>query len=209
MKGRLRLIIIVVVALLVLVIAAFLGFNVLGPMLFGGAQPEAEAAPEEGHEKAAEAPAEGGHEKAATPAAKATTKAATKAKAGAKEAEAAAEHGEVGPIIVVPERIVNLSGEGPYSILQITMALEFAPTEAMTKAAGEAKKKVKEEFLHEQTEILALIEDGVNTILSSKNGSDLNTPEGKEKLKREILEAVNKFTAEPVVGVYFTKFFMQ
>lgn len=192
-----RLIIIVVAAVLVVVVAAFAGFTILGPALMGGGEPAQVA------EQAAEPAAE--H---AAPA-KAEAEAEAPAKKAAKSEEAEGEHTELGPLVEVPERIVNLNGEGAYSVLQITMKLEFEPTEAISKAVGEARHKLVEEFQLELAPVVAALEDGVNTIIAKKNGTDLNTPEGKELLKQEIIEMANKFTKEPVVGVYFTKFFLQ
>jgi len=79
----------------------------------------------------------------------------------------------------------------------------------VSAAVGEEKKTLLEEFNMEMLPYVALIEDGVNSIIATKSGAELATPEGKAKLKEEILAMANQYTPTPVVAVYFNRFFMQ
>lgn len=56
------------------------------------------------------------------------------------------------------------------------------------------------------------IRDAVIKVLSSKKAEDVLTPEGKETLKEELVEAINEsvgFDEPPVTNVYFTEFIVQ
>jgi flagellar FliL protein len=54
------------------------------------------------------------------------------------------------------------------------------------------------------------VRDAVISVLSSKRFGELNTPEGKEKLKKDLIAAVNSRLHEcKAVEVYFSDFAMQ
>lgn len=190
---NLRLIIVAVVG--VVIAAVFVGLTIIGPMLFGGeevAAVEGEAMPE---------PTEAVSDEAAAP--------RRAAKAAEKSTDIDMGVYEVGPIVEVAERVVNLSGEGPFSVLQVTIVLEFAATEEIALATVEEKPALVELFKAEVAPVSALIEDGVNALISTKSGEGLLTVAGKDELKQEIMEVANTFTPHPVIAVYFTKFFLQ
>ena len=172
-----------------------MGLTIIGPMLFGGEEVvavEGEAMPE---------PTEAVSDEAAAP--------RRAAKAAEKRTDIDMGVYEVGPIVEVAERVVNLSGEGPFSVLQVTIVLEFAATEEITLATVEEKPALVELFKAEVAPVSALIEDGVNALISTKSGEGLLTVAGKDELKQEIMEVANTFTPHPVIAVYFTKFFLQ
>ena len=57
-----------------------------------------------------------------------------------------------------------------------------------------------------------MMRDAVIRVLSSKKAVDVLSPEGKEKLKEELVEAINEaigLEEGPVVNVYFTEFIIQ
>lgn len=56
------------------------------------------------------------------------------------------------------------------------------------------------------------IRDAVIRVLSSKKSEEVLTPEGKEALKEELVEALNEavgFDEPPITNVYFTEFIVQ
>jgi flagellar FliL protein len=58
----------------------------------------------------------------------------------------------------------------------------------------------------------AVIRDSIIRVLSSKRASEILTSEGKERLKEELVEAINEASGleEPaIVAVYFTEFLIQ
>ena len=187
---NMRMLIIGIVGILVVVGAVFVGLTMIGPMLFGADEGIAET-------QASNAPLTESQETqvqvANTPAIETPEGSIYK----------------VGTIVYLPERIVNLSGEGPFSVLQVTMVLEFATTKPIANASLEEKPALVEAFKAEIAPVSAMIEDGVNSLISTKSGEDLLTVVGKDELKQELAEVVNTFAPYPVVAVYFTKFFLQ
>lgn len=172
---------VLIIGVVVILVAGVGGFMFLGPALLGG---EAAAAPGEA------APGE-----------------AAPGEAEAEEEEAHA--GELGALLAIPERVVNLSGEGPYSVLQVTITLEFKTPEGYHAEGGHGGNPIQEEFDAELKSYLTPMEDGLNILLSGKTGTELVTTEGKTRLKEEIEEMVNSVAPARVKAVYFNKFFMQ
>ncbi|MCW2277934.1 flagellar basal body-associated FliL family protein [Heliophilum fasciatum] len=81
----------------------------------------------------------------------------------------------------------------------------------VTKVAIELNEEKKDEkkmaALKEQT---PLIRDRILMILSAKTVEDLQTPEAREKVKKEILVSLNKyFGPDKFRGVYFSDFIYQ
>lgn len=127
----------------------------------------------------------------------------------AEEEGEAHESGELGAFLSVPERVVNLSGEGPYSVLQVTITLEFETPEGYHAEGGHGGNPIQEEYDLELAGHLTPIEDGLNVLLSSKVGTGLSTTEGKIQLKEEIAELVGELMEPHIKAVYFNSFFMQ
>ncbi len=72
----------------------------------------------------------------------------------------------------------------------------------MGVAGEEAKNQMKTQE--------AQIRDGILTLLSSKTWQDLQTPQGKDQLKQQIMATVSKIVAQGALKqVYFTDFVVQ
>ena len=57
---------------------------------------------------------------------------------------------------------------------------------------------------------VSLIRDIIISILSSKTVEEISTPKGKEKLKEEIIDQINKYLEDgEVKRIYFTNFIIQ
>lgn len=94
--------------------------------------------------------------------------------------------------IKLNEFTVNLKSEGQY--------LE---TEMYLQADND---KVKDEISKKMPEI----RDGINSILMSKTMNDILSSDGKDQLKVEIKDSLNKnLTSGAVTNVHFTSFLMQ
>ena len=132
----------------------------------------------------------------------------TEAEPKEEEGESSAPH-EAGAFLAIPKRVVNLSGEGPYSVLQITITLEFEAPEGYHEEGGHGGNPIQEEFDLELAAFLTVIEDGLTLLLSGKTGTDLVSVGGKIQLKEDIAEMVGEHTEPDVMAVYFTRFFMQ
>jgi flagellar FliL protein len=116
----------------------------------------------------------------------------SKEKAGGEDKHAKKVE-EVGKKFPLEQFLINLAGEGDHYITTtITLGLK----------KGVEEKKFEEE--------VAPCRDAIVTILSEKSLQQVSTLEGKEKLKEEIKETINKELGETmVVKVYFTAFATQ
>jgi len=67
-----------------------------------------------------------------------------------------------------------------------------------------------EEMTAELDKKVSLIRDIIISILSSKTVEEISTPKGKEKLKEEIINQINKYLEDgEIKRVYFTNFVIQ
>lgn len=100
---------------------------------------------------------------------------------------------EVGAKMPLEEFLVNLAGSSDH-YLKATIALGLKK--------GEGEEKLKEE--------IAPIRDAALSVLSTKKLEELATEEGKEKLKTEMKEKINKeLGGDKVVKIYFMSFATQ
>jgi flagellar protein FliL len=99
----------------------------------------------------------------------------------------------VGAKMSLEEFLVNLGGSNEH-YLKTTLALGLKK--------GEAEEKLKEE--------VAPIRDTILGVLTTKQPEDLATEAGKDKLKKELVEKLNKeLGGEKVLKVYFLSFATQ
>jgi flagellar FliL protein len=151
---------------------------------------------------------------------------------GGKKEEAAAAHVEAESEKVhqyqtteLPSIIVNLSD--PASFLKVSMLVEYDPEILFHSAHGgkeeagggggggghEAKPEGPSKGLPGPLgKREGIVKDSIIRVISSRHAEDLLTTEGKEKLKEDLIDAVNEASGleEPVVvGVYFTEFIIQ
>jgi flagellar protein FliL len=120
--------------------------------------------------------------------------------------------------------IVNLSENSTF--LKTTILIEYDPALLEKKSdehGGEASggghgsggggEESKEGSLPEGiAKRKPMVHDAVIRVLSSKRSTDVLTPEGKETLKQELIEAINEaigLEEGPVVNIYFTEFIIQ
>ncbi|MCO6432407.1 MAG: flagellar basal body-associated FliL family protein [Deltaproteobacteria bacterium] len=117
--------------------------------------------------------------------------------------------------------IVNLSENTTF--LKVTMLIEYDPAqiEAAEKLAGgggghgagggggEPAEGALPPLMEKRK---PMIHDAVIRVLSSKKSTEVLTPDGKEQLKQELIEAINDAVGldeGPVVNIYFTEFIIQ
>jgi flagellar FliL protein len=129
------------------------------------------------------------------------------------EAKAAPAEGvEPGQGIMVDTstKIVNLAEPGGKKFIRVTATLEFAPPEGYSAMAEEAKGAALTAFTTEINAKIPILDDTIVTILSSKDFQSVYTTEGKDALRKEIMDAVNsKLPEYKVIYVYFKEFVMQ
>ena len=113
----------------------------------------------------------------------------------------------------VKDKVVNLADPGAKRYLKVNLVLGIPETPAAAakrKAppTPEDEKKFNEEFGSAHG---AQINDALTSILSSKRTDEVTTPEGRERLRQEILTRINAFMPKDqhVSKVYFTDFIIQ
>lgn len=132
---------------------------------------------------------------------------------GPYDAHAAVENpaNSVGVMYPLKERVVNLADPGILRYLKISVVLEFEPRDrSFYQLKGEARSKREAEIVKELGYRHPILADLLTSILTSKTSAQLMSPDGKERLKQEILEQVNRVTGEDrVIAVHFTDFIVQ
>jgi flagellar FliL protein len=127
-----------------------------------------------------------------------------------KDAEAHKEPPAIGIMLPLRERVVNLADSGMMRYLKVAVTLEVKDHTLKEPPKGEEYKKKQEHLAVEMKGHLPQIEDQVTSILSSKTSAELMSAEGKQKLKDEMKEKLNKALHEELVmGVFFTDFIVQ
>jgi len=108
-------------------------------------------------------------------------------------------------------KVVNLAEPGGLRYLQAAIVLELWPLdEGFYKLEGEERTKAEEEFKKLIDARRPIIDDIVTTTLSSKTFNQISTVEGKNKLKEELMGAINNALGyQGVISVYFTNFVVQ
>lgn len=95
-----------------------------------------------------------------------------------------------GPVVSIGEFTVNLQRG---SFLKTSIAVEGVDAKA------EETLKAKDAFL----------KDRVNLVLSNKSVEDVQTPEGREKLKQELIAKLNEVAEDKIQDVLFQSFVYQ
>ena len=129
------------------------------------------------------------------------------------EARQAAERARPPVTVMYPtkERVVNLMDKQTSHYLKAQVTLEFINTKVKDPPRGDGVKVQQDEFAKDMQGYSAMIEDALTTTLSSKSSTDLLKPDGKDVLKQELLQNVNRalHDEEKAVNVYFTSFIIQ
>jgi flagellar FliL protein len=119
-------------------------------------------------------------------------------------APTAEEHSQKKPtvksVMHLESFVVNLNGEGETGYLRLGIDLGLISEEA---AGGEEAKK-------KGAGPTPIIRDTVLTVLAKSTSAELLTIEGKEKLKKDLLAALEQRAPDlGVLEVYFTEFIVQ
>jgi len=119
-------------------------------------------------------------------------------------------------VLELPEQIFNCADTGQMVAGKVSITLEVQTTEELAK--GEKKSALQALVENKDERFYGRIRDALVNHLSSKVSSDLKTARGKEVLKLEIQDLMNRilFTGtekgDPkgvVTGVLFTNFLVQ
>jgi flagellar FliL protein len=117
-----------------------------------------------------------------------------------KVVERAPEKPKVESVVQLEPFVLNLSDTEQKSYLRVGVEI----------GVSKAPSKEKKEGAGESGPPIALVRDAILEVLAAGKSSDLLTPDGKTKLKEDILAALRK--RAPDMGaeeVYFTEFLVQ
>jgi flagellar protein FliL len=115
-----------------------------------------------------------------------------------------------GIMIDTSTKIVNLAEPGGKKFIRVTATLEFQPPAGYAEMPEAEKTAALAAFTTEINSKIPVLDYTIVTLLSSKDFASVYTTEGKDNLRREIMDAVNTRLPETkVIYVYFKEFVMQ
>ena len=133
---------------------------------------------------------------------------------GGEPAEAAHEEENEYKTVELDTMIVNLSSNA--SFLKTKLLLQYDPKVVgeggAAKAEGEEGGKKSAALPGKLHEREAMVRDAMIRVMSSKKAEDVLTPEGKEQLKEELIEAINEASGleePPIVAIFYVDFIIQ
>lgn len=121
--------------------------------------------------------------------------------------------GQVGPMLALDDRVINLTttSAGAFKYAKVGLTVELRPAAAsFYELHGTERTKAEKTELDKHTEAVPLLLDALGSVVSAHDSSTLTTPDGRSKLKSELLVAMRKVLGEDeVLDIYFTDFVMQ
>jgi flagellar basal body-associated protein FliL len=111
----------------------------------------------------------------------------------------------------LPERVVNLADRSGFRYLKIQITLEFVdPNHRPGELSGDALTQQETTLSQGLAPYDPAVEDFLITTLTSQTASDLLTTEGKDALRKELLDGLRRRIPAPTLqAVYFTEFVIQ
>ncbi len=117
--------------------------------------------------------------------------------ARAQAAAAAAPATEVSSVLALDSFVVNLQDPSGNGYLRVSMSLGLASA-------------AKEDDKDKQAAYLPRLRDTILGVLGTRSVDELLTPDGKEKLKADLLQAIDTHVPElQCKEIYFTEFLVQ
>ncbi len=122
--------------------------------------------------------------------------------------------GQHGPMLALESRVINLlpNSASTYRYVKVGVTVELRPSDASFYAAtGEARAKTEETEIAKHAEATPLLLDALGRVVSGHDAASLMTPDGRAKLKEELLVAMRESIGEPdlILDIYFTDLVMQ
>jgi flagellar protein FliL len=108
-------------------------------------------------------------------------------------------------------KIINLAGSSGNQYIRVTVVLEFKPIVSLNAVVAGGGNADPNAALKAEIETrMPIMDDVVITLLATKTYEDLYTAQGKENLRKEIMDAINSRLPEfHIMSVYFTEFVVQ
>jgi flagellar basal body-associated protein FliL len=108
-------------------------------------------------------------------------------------------------------KIINLADPSGRKYIRLTVVLEFAPDNPeYKKMKAEEQTAYLTAFNAKVNALMPMMDDAVITMLSTKTYEQLYTADGKEKLREEVMKAIqDRVTDYKLISIYFTEFVVQ
>src|SRR5271157_576959 len=103
--------------------------------------------------------------------------------------------GQLGPMLALDDKVINLSTTTPggYKYAKVGVTIELRPSAAsFYNLHGADRTKQETTELAGYTDAVPLLVDAVGQTVSAHDSSTLTTPDGRAKLKAELLAAARK-----------------
>jgi flagellar basal body-associated protein FliL len=121
--------------------------------------------------------------------------------------------GQLGPMLALDDRVINLNvgSAGSYKYAKLGVSIEMRPsTASFYDLHGTERTKSETTELDKYSDQVPRLLDALGSVVSSHDSATLITPDGRAKLKSELLDAFRKILgSDEVIDVYFTNFVMQ
>jgi flagellar basal body-associated protein FliL len=121
--------------------------------------------------------------------------------------------GQVGPILALDDRVLNLSPSAgsTYKLVKIGISIEIRPEAAsFYDLHGEARTKAEETALEKYTDEKPRLLDAMGSVVAAQDSTKLVTAEGRTALKDALTERFKLILgADNVIDVYLTNLTMQ
>ncbi|HEX6511440.1 MAG TPA: flagellar basal body-associated FliL family protein [Chloroflexota bacterium] len=96
------------------------------------------------------------------------------------------------PTLQIKDRVVNLNTKSGFQYAKMTLNVLFNdPKGDFSKAKGDALKKLQDGFTGDNPAALAAFNDVLTTDVSQKTPQELGTPEGKDALRKQLIDDFN------------------
>jgi flagellar basal body-associated protein FliL len=120
--------------------------------------------------------------------------------------------GQFGAMLALDTRVINLTpSTGGYKLAKVGVTIELRPDSAgFYDLHGAERTKAEKTITEKYTDVVPVLFDALGSVISAHTSGQLNTTDGRNEVKGELLEAVRGIIGEDeVLHVYFTDFVMQ
>ena len=121
--------------------------------------------------------------------------------------------GQHGIMLALEDKVVNLlpGTASSYHYAKVGVTVEIRPEKADFYALkAEARKTAEEAIVKDYESDVPLLLDALGRVVSAKTSEQIGTPEARQELKTELMDAFGHVLGEKdVLDVYFTELVMQ
>ena len=119
--------------------------------------------------------------------------------------------GQVGPLLALDSRVINLKTGGAYHYAKIAVTIELRPADkSFYTITGDARPAAEKLVIAAHAADVPMLLDTVGQVVAAKTSDDLNSAAGRAALKNELLASMRgALGQDAVLDIYLTDFVMQ